>query len=89
MAISPIAPAATTTTSGTRSFPPGRATLTASSTTVSAPMVMAAWVRVRCSHSIAVTGMFNAHHARAVLGCHLEPIRAVQGQLPVPRTTVR
>jgi hypothetical protein len=41
------------------------------------------------SHSIAVTGMFNAHHARARLSCHQEPIRAVQCQLSVPRTTVR
>jgi hypothetical protein len=41
------------------------------------------------SHSIAITGMFNAHHATAVLGCHREPIRAVQCQLPVPRTTVK
>ena len=29
----------------------------------SAPTVMAAWVRVRCGHSIEITGMFNAHHA--------------------------
>jgi hypothetical protein len=41
------------------------------------------------SHSIAVTGMFNAHHARARLSCHPEPIRAAQCQLQVPRTTVR
>jgi hypothetical protein len=33
----------------------------------SAPTVMGAWVRVRCGHSIEITGMFNAHHARAVL----------------------
>ena len=41
------------------------------------------------SHSIAVTGKFNAHHARARLSCHQEPIRAAQCQLQVPRTTVR
>ncbi len=41
------------------------------------------------SHSITVTGMFNAHHARARLSCHLEPMRAAQCQLQVPRTTVR
>jgi hypothetical protein len=41
------------------------------------------------SHSIAVTGMFNAHHARARLGCQQKPIDAVQCQLQVPRTTVR
>jgi hypothetical protein len=41
------------------------------------------------SHSIAVTGMFNAHYARARLSCHPEPIRAAQCQLQVPRTTVR
>lgn len=45
----PTAPAATTTTSGTRSFPPGRATLTASSTSISASAVTAAWERARCS----------------------------------------
>jgi hypothetical protein len=31
----------------------------------------------------------NAHYAPAVLGCHREPIHAVQCQLPVPRTTVK
>jgi hypothetical protein len=41
------------------------------------------------SHSIAITGMFNAHHTRARLGCHQEPIRVAQCQLQVPRTTVR
>ena len=41
------------------------------------------------SHSIAVTGMFNAHYARARLSCHEEPIRAAQCQLPMPRMTVR
>jgi hypothetical protein len=69
VAISPTAPAATTPTPGTSSFPPGRATLTAPGTSASAPTVIAAWVRVRCSHSIAITGMFNAHHARARLSC--------------------
>jgi hypothetical protein len=41
------------------------------------------------SRSIAVTGMFNAHHARARLSCHQEPLRAAQYQVQVPRTTVR
>jgi hypothetical protein len=41
------------------------------------------------SHSIAVTGMFNAHHPRASPSCHQEPVRAAQCQLQVPRTTVR
>jgi len=30
------------------------------------------------SRGITITGMFNAHHARTALGCHPEPIRAVQ-----------
>ena len=34
---------------GNEEFPPGRATLTASSTSASAPAVMAAWARARCS----------------------------------------
>jgi hypothetical protein len=41
------------------------------------------------SHGIAITGMFNAHHTRARLSCHQEPIHAAQSQLQVPRTTVR
>ena len=41
------------------------------------------------SHSIALTGMFNAHPARARLSGNPEPIRAAQCQLRVPRTTVR
>jgi hypothetical protein len=88
-AVSPTAPAATTTMPGTKSFAPGRATLTAPGTSASAPAVIAAWVSVRCSHSIASTGMFNAHHTRARLSCHQEPIHAAQCQLQAPRTTVR
>jgi hypothetical protein len=49
VAISPTASPATTTTAGTRSFPPGRATLTAPGTSASAPASTAAWARARCS----------------------------------------
>ncbi len=37
--------------------------------------------RTNASHSIAITGMFNAHHTRARLSCHQEPIHAAPCQL--------
>jgi hypothetical protein len=41
------------------------------------------------SGSIAITGPFNAHHARTAPGCHRKPIGAAQCRLPLPKTAVK